>query len=181
MNTSINDSTTNSITVPISGFRLPRFNEITNVGLYLEQTVKFVNSYLAPLGGADITGSMISNYVKQKLVPNPVKKQYYTEHIAVIMFIAIAKTVTSLDDIRLLLTLQNSAYPVDKAYDHFCDRLEDSLRRAFGAEQPGGSGLAPVRSDTEALLQVMINAVVHKIYLDHCLTVFRAAGERAEA
>ena len=35
---------------PIEAFRLPRYRELTNVGLYLEQTVRLLNSYLAPLG-----------------------------------------------------------------------------------------------------------------------------------
>ena len=61
----------------ITNFHLPRFHEITNVGLYLEQTVKFINNYLKPLGEAEITGSMASNYVKHKLLQNPIKKQYY--------------------------------------------------------------------------------------------------------
>ena len=30
-------------------FRLPRYNEIPNVGLYLEQTTKYISQYLEPL------------------------------------------------------------------------------------------------------------------------------------
>ena len=48
----------------IEGFRLPRYREIPNVGLYLEQVAKYINGYLNVLGYADITPSMISNYVK---------------------------------------------------------------------------------------------------------------------
>ena len=33
----------------IEAFRLPRSREIPDVGLYLEQAVKYVNSFLAPL------------------------------------------------------------------------------------------------------------------------------------
>ncbi|MBQ3404902.1 MAG: DUF1836 domain-containing protein [Oscillospiraceae bacterium] len=176
MDSKINESMTKRIMGSIAGFRLPRFNEITNVGLYLEQTAKFINGYLSPLGGTEITGSMVSNYVKQKLVPNPVKKQYYTEHIAVLMFIAIAKTVTSLDDIRLMLSLQSESCPLDKAYDHFCDSLEAGLRRTNQAAE----GAAPVSSEAEALMRIMIEAIVHKIYLDQCLTIFRSVRDREE-
>ncbi len=42
---------------------LPRYHEITNVGLYLEQTAKFVNQYLKELNQPELTNSMISNYV----------------------------------------------------------------------------------------------------------------------
>ena len=47
----------------ISGFRLPRYEQIPDVGLYLEQTVRYVNSFLAPLGEVELTASMASNYV----------------------------------------------------------------------------------------------------------------------
>ena len=62
---------------PIRGFRLPRYAEIPTVGLYLEQTIKYINGFLAPLGCLELTGSMVSNYVKKGLIPAPVKKQYF--------------------------------------------------------------------------------------------------------
>ena len=43
-------------------YRMPRYKEIPNVGLYLEQTVKYINECLAPIEIL-ITPSMLSNYV----------------------------------------------------------------------------------------------------------------------
>lgn len=34
----------------VQEFRLPRFSEIPNVGLYLEQASKYISEYLSPLG-----------------------------------------------------------------------------------------------------------------------------------
>ena len=34
---------------PIHNFHLPRYQEIPDVGLYLEQTAKYIDSYLSPL------------------------------------------------------------------------------------------------------------------------------------
>ena len=45
-------------------YRMPRYKEIPNVGLYLEQTVKYINECLAPIE-ISITPSMLSNYVKK--------------------------------------------------------------------------------------------------------------------
>lgn len=59
----------NRITADIAAFRLPRYAQIPEVGLYLEQVVRYINARLAPLGEPELTGSMVSNYVKQKLVP----------------------------------------------------------------------------------------------------------------
>ena len=88
------------IKASIENFRLPRYDEIPDVGLYLEQTTKYISELLSPLEDISITRSMISNYIKQGLVSNPVKKQYSRDQIAYLIYIAIAKTVLSLDHIR---------------------------------------------------------------------------------
>ena len=55
-------------------FRLPRYNEIPNVGLYLDQVTKYIDDYLSPIAPS-LTSSMISNYVKKKIIENPIKKK----------------------------------------------------------------------------------------------------------
>lgn len=65
----------------ISEFRMPRYREIPDVGLYLDQTVKYMNRYLAPLGCMEITTSMVSNYVKKGYISNPVRKHMITSVI----------------------------------------------------------------------------------------------------
>ena len=84
-------------------FTLPAYDQIPNVGLYLEQVTKYLNEYLEPLGCTPLTGSMISNYVKKGLVKNPVKKQYDREHIARLLVVAVSKTVLSLEEVQQLL------------------------------------------------------------------------------
>ena len=58
----------NNMIEAIEGFRLPRYAQIPNVGLHLEQVVRYVNTHLAPLGEPELTSSMVSNYVKQGLI-----------------------------------------------------------------------------------------------------------------
>ena len=62
--------------------RLPRYREIPDVGLYLEQVTKYVSDSLEPLGQGALTGSMVSNYVKKGILASPVRKQYNREQIA---------------------------------------------------------------------------------------------------
>ena len=38
----------NNMIEDIEGFRLPRYAQIPNVGLHLEQVVRYVNTHLAP-------------------------------------------------------------------------------------------------------------------------------------
>ena len=80
----------------IEGFRLPRYAQIPDVGLYLEQVVRYVNTHLAPLGEPELTSSMVSNYVKQGLISSPIKKSYTAEHLARLLFIAVVKPVVPL-------------------------------------------------------------------------------------
>ena len=82
----------NRITADIAAFRLPRYAQIPEVGLYLEQVVRYVNAYLAPLGEPELSPSMVSNYVKKGYINNPVRKQYSAEQIAYLLFIAVAKS-----------------------------------------------------------------------------------------
>ena len=44
-------------------FSLPTYREIPAVGLYLDQTSKYINEVLQELPDCNITNSMISNYV----------------------------------------------------------------------------------------------------------------------
>lgn len=54
---------------PMKTFRLPRYHELPDVGLYLEQVVRYVNRYII-MEENELTPSMVSNYVKQKLIPD---------------------------------------------------------------------------------------------------------------
>ena len=116
----------------VRGLRLPRYAEIPTVGLYLEQTIKYINSYLAPLGCLELTGSMVSNYVKKGLIPAPVKKQYFPEQISYLFFVAIAKNLTSMENIDLLISVQRETYTLPVAYDYMCGELENMLFYFFG-------------------------------------------------
>ena len=108
-------------------FRLPRYKEIPDVGLLLDQVARLVNGYLEPYEDLRLTGSMISNYVKHDIIARPVKKLYYREQIASLVFIAVAKTVLSLEDIVTLLGIQRKNHTPDAAYNMFCESFEAAL------------------------------------------------------
>lgn len=154
-----------SINQSISGFRLPRYHEIPGVGLYLEQTVKYISECLAPLTREAITGSMISNYVKRGLVANPYRKQYDRDQIAYLIFIAVSKTVLSMEDIRLMIRVQQKTYKPQIAYDYFCSELENILEYIF--EKKNALDLIGAdNTDEKVMLRNTIITAAHKIYLD---------------
>ena len=149
-------------------FRLPRYAEIPNVGLYLEQATKYICEYLEPLGEYTLTPSMISNYVKKGLIANPVKKQYCRDQIAYLFFIAVAKSVLSLDALTGFIKVQQQTYSLPKAYDYFCDEFENLLQFTFDLKDTMES-VGEDTSDEKRLLYTCIVAAVQKVYLEKCL------------
>lgn len=156
------------VAASIRDFRLPRYHEIPNMGLYLEQAAKYVCEYLSPLGEFTLTPSMISNYVKKGLIANPVKKQYGREQIAYLFFIAVAKSVLSLDALTDFIRLQQQTYSLPRAYDYFCEEFENLLRFTFELQdifEMSGED----NTDEKRLLFTCLAAAVQKVYLEKCL------------
>mgnify|MGYP000606516177 CR=1 FL=1 len=87
----------------VRSFHIPRLGEIPDVGLYLEQVTRYVNQSITGCGLSPITASMVSNYVKQKIIPGPEKKAYGAESIAYLIFVSCIKSVAAMDDIRALI------------------------------------------------------------------------------
>ena len=135
------------------------------MGLFLEQVAKYISSFLEPLGDITVTGSMISNYVKKGLVDNPVKKQYYRDQIAYLIFISMAKSVLSLEDIQLFIQIQKKTYDSMTAYEYFCREFEKVLLYQSGLGEPL-TPLGPDASDEKVMLRNTSITLAHKIYLD---------------
>ena len=152
----------------LRNFHLPRYEELPDVGLYLEQTAKYISEFLSPLEEGSLTPSMVSNYVKKGLIRNPVKKQYGREQIAYLFFIALTKNVLSLDGLINFIALQKRTYSLQKAYDYFCEQFENTL--LFTAEVKDTLDIAGEdTTDEKRLLFSCIVAVTQKIYLERCL------------
>ena len=161
-----------AIAESIKAFKLPAYETIPDVGLYLEQVTRYIAEYLAPLN-ISITGSMISNYVKKGLLDNPVKKQYNREQIAYLRFITVAKTVLSLEDLLLFIGLQKKTYTAKKAYEYFCEELENVLQHVFGLKESLDE-VGIDNTDEKIMLRNTIITVAHKIYLDKCFAALQA-------
>ena len=156
------------LSASLRDFHLPRYDQIPTVGLYLEQTSKFLCEYLAPIQEGCITSSMISNYVKMRLISSPVKKQYSRDQIAYLIFIAICKSVLSLDALDAFLRLQQQSYPLQRAYDYFVREFESLLLFTF--ELTDTADMFPeTSSDEKRLLYTCIIAAVQKVYLEKYL------------
>ena len=163
----------------VRGVHIPRLSEIPSVGLYLEQVVRYVNQTITPCGLSPITASMVSNYVKQKIIPGPEKKAYGAESIAYLIFVSCVKSVAAMDDIRALIGIQHETYDLPTAYHYFCEEFENLIRYVFGASDR----LESVGKDESAekeLLRSALLSVTHKLYLDAYLKMLREDARQNE-
>lgn len=160
----------------VRSFHIPRLSEIPDVGLYLEQVTRYVNQSLAGCGVSPITASMVSNYVKQKIIPSPEKKAYSAEAIAYLIFVTCVKSVLAMEDIRKLIRLQQETYDIATAYSYFCEEFETLLQYVFGiCDRPGE--VDGRRTDEKQLLRAALLSVTHKLYLDAYLRCMQESVE----
>ena len=141
-------------------FNLPTYKEIPSVGLYLDQTSKYINEVLLDLPDAMITNSMISNYVKKHLIANPIKKQYYREQIADLIFIALTKYILSLDYVDRILKKQRKLMDSEQAYSIFIEYFDEYLHQIFA-----GKEIRKVddKDESKALLKNVVISIVRQI------------------
>lgn len=151
----------------VSAFHLPKYAELPNMGLYLEQVTTYLNQLFAPLGCVELTGSMIRNYVKKGLIANPVQKRYYADHIAHLIAVALLKNVLSLENIQTLFVRQQQIYTVQIAYDYLCLELENMLFFMFEVKDTVDE-IGSSSSTEKQMLRSAIIALCNIIYLNAC-------------
>ena len=163
----------------VRSFHIPRLGEIPDVGLYLEQVTRYVNQSITGCGLSPITASMVSNYVKQKIIPGPEKKAYGAESIAYLIFVSCIKSVVAMDDIRALIGIQHETYDLPTAYHYFCEEFENLIRYVFGASDHLAS-VGQDESDEKELLRSALLSVTQKITANKkfcdCEFAWRFAG-----
>lgn len=112
----------------LSEYRLPAWDEIPNMGLYMEQVLTLLDEYLDYLppelkGERQVaTSSAINNYVRAKLMPRPVKKRYYRVHIAYLIMICTLKQVLSTALLKGVIPVGISEDEVREIYGSYRER-----------------------------------------------------------
>ena len=108
-------------------FRLPVWDELPQIELYMDQVIVLLNEYLSYFvyEGNDeklITAAMVNNYVKMKLVPAPVRKKYGRVHLAYLIMICTLKQSLRLSMLPTLLPGNLPEEDVKTAYAAFALR-----------------------------------------------------------
>ncbi len=160
----------------VSEFRLPRWEQIPALGLYMDQVVTVIEKVLSPVlcfnGEAFITSSMVNNYVKLGMVQKPEKKKYGREHIAGLIVITVLKQSLAIGDIRLGMDTVLTGGPKAQSYDSFCDYVERALQIvADSVSSPENT--AEISLEGDPLILMAACSFATKIFAAKMLSVVR--------
>ncbi len=114
-------------------FSLPEYDEIPNLGLYMDQVLTLMNQYLAPLSavGSDenmLTAATINNYVRMKVMPAPLKKKYYRSHVAYLLIICSLKQTMSIADIQRIMPYDLHEEEVRAMYEDYSEVFKSTVK-----------------------------------------------------
>ena len=118
----------------VSGFRLPSWENIPDIGLYMDQVIVLLSQYLgliSPTADKESDGdgeaseeklfsaSAINNYVRLKIMPAPVKRKYYRVHIAYLIIIFTLKQAVSINIVKEMLSNELPEESVQELYSDY--------------------------------------------------------------
>lgn len=112
---------------------IPRWEELPTFDLYSDQVLQLINEYLGVYLDDEesiITGAMINNYVKHKMMPKPEKKRYQKVHVAYLIAITMLKQVLTIEQVHAGINEQAKVSTLKGAYNLFCEEMERALHNA---------------------------------------------------
>src|SRR5699024_12477126 len=103
---------------------MPRWEDITDIPLYMDQLIAVVTQYLEPfqIFSSDkkpVTSSMVNNYVKLGLIPKPIKRHYNKRHIAYLIVITLFKELILILIIRIVLIFLANIKVTSYEFTHY--------------------------------------------------------------
>ena len=136
------DNERDRVYAEIGHYRPVPWEQIPDLGLYMDQVITFITRTYEPLYGDStkryLSAPMINNYVKNKLIPRPTGKKYSRLQIAMLIMIVALKQVCMMEDIRAMLRVETEE-EVQALYAHFCERQQQSIQEMLSRR----SELAP--------------------------------------
>ena len=108
-------------------YQLPAWENIPDFGLYMEQVIALLRSYLDYLPPElkeeqFITAAAINNYVRKKIMPEPKKKKYYRTHIAYLIIICSLKQSLSIPTLQTMIPVDLSQEELRSFYISYSHR-----------------------------------------------------------
>lgn len=164
-------------TASFASFRLPRWHELPEIDLYMDQVVSFLQMKLSVFDGmandSPVTATMINNYVKQNLIEPPVNKKYNRDHIARLMIIFILKRVMSIPEIADTLYCINNIVGFEEGYNTFCEKCEKSVSLLNERRRDEAC-------EAEKIIECSVDALSSKLYAVGYTKQVKTATKAAE-
>ena len=122
----------------LNNYQLPEWENIPDIGLYMEQVIALLKNYLDYLPPElkeeqFITAATINNYVRKKIMPEPDKKKYYRTHIAYLIIICSLKQSLSIPTLQTMIPVNLSKEELRSFYTAYAHR--HSLASKYFAKQ----------------------------------------------
>ena len=171
----------------MGSIHIARIDEMPRIELYLDQVLSIVCnelSFMALPGEELLTGSMVNNYVKKRVVPPPVRRRYTRRHVATLIFVCAFKRVFSISEVHdAYEACVREGVDVASTYDELVGALERTLATRFGGEGPDcmaapqvalrdASG-AEVAPGLALVMSAGVEAVADKVYVEQMIRVGR--------
>ena len=111
----------------LNNYRLPEWEDIPDIGLYMEQVIALLKQYLdyfPPELKEEqfITRASINNYVRKRVMPEPISKRYYRVHIAYLIMICSLKQCLSIPTLQTLIPMGLSDEELERIYSAYVRR-----------------------------------------------------------
>lgn len=106
---------------------LPAWKDLPDIEVYMDQVITLINRYIggfAPDGDTLLTPSMINNYVKNGILPCPVKKRYSRIHLSRLIIICLLKPVLSINAIGMLIDFLLQTRTEEEVLNFFCEHYK---------------------------------------------------------
>lgn len=135
-------------------YRLPAWEEIPDIGLYMEQVIALLKRYLDYLPPElkeeqFITSTTINNYVRKKIMPEPVKKKYYRCHIAYLIVICTLKHCLSIPTLQTVIPLGLDDRELEKTYTAYAKRHRQASQFFVKQVRSAAAGILDRAPDSE--------------------------------
>ena len=135
-------------------YELPEWEAIPDIGLYMEQVILLLKEYLDYLPPElkeeqFITAATINNYVRKKIIPEPVRKKYYRVHIAFLIIVCTLKHSLSIPTFQTMIPVDLPEEELRSFYNSYARRHRIASRYFAGQVKLAASGILDHDSNEE--------------------------------
>lgn len=166
--------------------RLPRWDELPDIELYMDQVITLMGKYfgwLSPQDESVLTSSMINNYVKIGIIPAPIKKKYSRTHLFRLIIICVMKRVLPINDIAALIETLLETRTEDEVLDIFTSRYEEECFNTMSLLESSLEQNAEEESKAALSLSVVQAAAIaggNILFSEYALSELRKRAEPPE-